>query len=199
MNRLSLLWACLLIGTCGTAASAEEAGSEPQRWAFAPRMDDFRDGALLDLRNLNEKIAGETGFVKSDAQGRFLLGNGTPVRFWAVGSSVLQSRPWTKRPLWPDEPSQPSLAAHARFLAKHGVNLVRLHTAMNPDTHAQPLPKLEDPNLSTRDYIWEAVAAMKQEGIYTMVTPYWAAAFKLPASYGFGTDNAHGLLFELHR
>jgi hypothetical protein len=167
---------------------------DSDRWPFAPAHDDFRTDALLDLRSLNEKTAGETGFVKTDGKGGFLRGDGQELRFWAVGSFVLEDRPWKPRPLWPEK-TAPSLTAHARFLAKHGVNLARAHFSLNPDTKKNPTAKLEDFNQDIRDYVWEFVAAMKQAGIYSMITPYWAAAFKPTESMGFGTDNAHALLF----
>ena len=49
-----------------------------------------RPRALLDLRYLNEKEAGQSGFVRLTADGDgFVLGDGTPVRFWAVGTEVV--------------------------------------------------------------------------------------------------------------
>src|SRR5437868_5507317 len=54
-------------------------------WDFAPPTDAFRPNAALDLRSLNETVAGRSGFVKRTPDGAdFALGNGRPVRFWAV-------------------------------------------------------------------------------------------------------------------
>jgi hypothetical protein len=165
------------------------------RWAFDPKPDDFKPDALLDLRSLNEDIAGQSGFVRTDGEGNFVRGDGQPLRFWAVGSSAGMQRPWAPRPLWSEVKTAPSLECHARFLAKHGVNLARMHVSLNPNTKKNPGAQLDELSTDTRDYIWEFVAAMKKAGIYSMLTPYWANAFKPTPSMGFGTDDAHGLLF----
>ena len=61
--------------------------NDANSWAFAPIEDAFTDNALLDLRSLNEKVAGENGFLRLSEDGNsFVLGDGTPVRFWAVDS-----------------------------------------------------------------------------------------------------------------
>jgi hypothetical protein len=163
-------------------------------WLFDPQPDDFRADAILDLRSMNEKVAGESGFVKNDGTGNFAKGDGTPLRFWAVGTGVLEE-PWVPRPQWPREKQKPDLKKHARFLAKRGVNLVRMHTSLEPDMKRNPSAKLEEVDEYTVNYIQECVAACKAEGIYTMVTPYWAARNKAAASLGLDTDDWHGLLF----
>jgi hypothetical protein len=150
----------------------------PGTWAFQPARDQFRPDALLDLRSLNEKQAGESGFVKVDAQGDFVLGNGKPVRFWAVNTNVGREKPFVARPLWSE--AEPDLAHHARFLAKRGVNMIRLHAALNPE----PNGKLTDFNRSQRDWIWRAVAAMKKEGIYATISPFWAEGSNVGPSWG---------------
>src|SRR4051794_33841214 len=73
----------ILVGV-GTATGQQEEGT----WAFAPPRDSFSPNALLDLRSLNEKTAGESGFVQRTPEGDFALGNGKPVRFWAVDEYV---------------------------------------------------------------------------------------------------------------
>src|SRR5262249_17062219 len=94
--------------------------ADPGTWAFEPDDDEFSPQALLDLRSLNEKVAGETGFVQRTPSGDFALGNGQPVRFWAVNSNGGPS------------PEIETIRRHARFLAKRGVNMVRWHGALNP-------------------------------------------------------------------
>ncbi|HEU4460255.1 MAG TPA: hypothetical protein VFR90_14135 [Methylibium sp.] len=175
---------------------------EPQRWdddagtwRFAPPPDRFSPDALLDLRSMNEAVAGETGFVRADGQGGFARGDGRPLRFWAVNSDVGR-RPHEKRPLWPE--AAPDLARHARFLAKRGVNLVRLHRQIAPDLERTPKAALDDIDERERDGIWRTVAAMKREGIYTALSPYWAAWMKFAAHWGIGggaQQPAWGLLF----
>ena len=46
----------------GEKSAASEVAAEG-RWAFQPPRDEFSPRALLDLRSLNEKFAGEHGFV----------------------------------------------------------------------------------------------------------------------------------------
>ena len=46
-------------------------------------MDDFRTDAILDLRKLNESIAGQDGFIQRKGA-NLVLGNGEIVRFWGV-------------------------------------------------------------------------------------------------------------------
>lgn len=166
---------------------------EPGRFAFVPKADDFSPGALLDLRYLNEKVAGEAGPLKVDpATGDFLLGSGKPVRFWCVNTGVAREKGFTARPL--GRKTEPDLARHARFLAKRGVNMVRLHAHVNPGAD-QPITAI---NEGDRDWIWRTVAAMKKEGVYTTISPYWANTTKFGASWnipGGANQSTHGVLF----
>jgi hypothetical protein len=155
-------------------------------WPFLPERDTFRADARFDLRGLNEKVAGQGGFVRLSPDGEsFVLGDGTPVRFWGVTTYVQRDRP------------AEDLAHHARFLAKRGVNMVRLHGHMEPkDKDA----KLTEPDRKVIEEAWKLVAAMKKEGIYTTLSPYWAANIKhVPASWGIEgwpeNESPQGLLF----
>lgn len=172
------------------ARQPNNAADEPGKWAFEPGRDDFRADALLDLRSLNEKVAGESGFIKTSTQGDFLLGNGKPVRFWAVNTSVGRERPFNPRPQ--GRKTEPDLARHARFLAKRGVNMTRLHAHLNPGKD-QPITAFNEPE---RDWIWRHVAAMKKEGIYTTISPYWANTTNIGPGWGIpGGENSHNMLF----
>jgi len=164
-------------------------------WRFEPAPDRFSADALLDLRGMNEPVAGAAGFVRSDGQGGFVRGDGQPLRFWAVNSDVAR-RPFDKRPLWPDTP--PDLARHARFLAKRGVNLVRMHRQIAPDLERTPQAAIDDIDERERDAVWRMVAAMKKEGIYSAISPYWAVPMKFAESWGIAggaQQSALGLLF----
>ena len=190
--RMTFL-ACLLTLSLFTACA--KAG-EPERWPFEPKRDTFSPSALLDLRSLNEKTAGESGFVAVEkTTGGFTLGNGKPVRFWCVGSDVAREKPYVARPRW--NAAEPDLAHHARFLAKRGVNMIRLHAHINPDLNGNPNAQLTDINEKERDWIWRSVAAMKKEGIYVTISPYWANTMQAKAEWGIPATNgdAHGLLF----
>ena len=192
-------WAlCCAAALVGAGVGAQQPASTPpasSSWAFQPAPDEFRADALLDLRSLNEAIAGETGFVRVDANGDFVRGDGRPIRFWAVNTDVAR-HPFTATPLGPR--NAPDLARHARFLAKRGVNMVRLHRQISPSLEAHPDAAFGDIDQAERDSIWRTVAAMRKEGIYTTISPYWAAPMKFAAAWGIaGGDkqSAFGLLF----
>ena len=143
---------------------AQFAQSAGDWWSFEPGMDAFSPTALLDLRDLNEKTAGEHGFLtRSGDGGGFANGAGTPMRFWAVNEYIQD----TDNPEW--------LAHKARWLAKRGVNMVRVHTQIAPDDADS---ELTDVNQKAVDRVWRLVAAMKKEGIYTTISPYWGVHVK---------------------
>lgn len=170
-----------------------QAGQVAETWSFTPARDEFRADALLDLRGLNEAVAGETGFVHLDAQGGFVRGDGKPIRFWAVNTDVAREA-FVAAPLGPQ--TAPDLTRHARFLAKRGVNMVRLHRQLSPPVQAGLT--LTDINRAERDSIWRSVAAMRREGIYSTISPYWAGAMKFPLASriaGGADQPASGLLF----
>jgi hypothetical protein len=154
-------------------------------WPFLPERDEFKSDAVFDLRGLNEKEAGQSGFVRLSRDGdSFVLADGSPVRFWGVTTYVQR-----------DHPSD--LAHHARFLAKRGVNMVRLHGELESK---EKEAKLTDIDHRTIDEAWKLVAAMKKEGIYTTISPYWAASLKhVPRSWGIEgwpeNQDPQGLLF----
>jgi hypothetical protein len=142
-----------------SAPALAQGSKEPATWAFEHPKDPFNAKALLDLRYLNEKEAGETGFLKLSADGNsFVRGDGKPIRLWAVGSDVYQKG------------SKADMAQHARFLAKLGVNMVRVHMQLAPGPQGS---KLTDVDQGLIDRIWQFVAAMKKEGIYVTISPYW--------------------------
>lgn len=170
-----------------------QAPSVPERWAFEPKPDDFSQHALLDLRFLNEESAGESGFLRTNAEGDIVLGDNTPMRIWAVNTTVGREKPFVARPQ--GRKTEPDLERHARFLAKRGVNMVRLHAHINPPRTAGSLHSI---NTAERDWIWRTVAAMKKEGIYTVVSPYWANTMEFNKDWGYPLADgatAHSLLF----
>lgn len=183
-RRLSLggcAAALALIGAAFLTPAQAQEGQELGTWAFQ-YPDNTKPGALLDLRSLNEKTAGESGFVHLSTDGNsFVLGNGKPVRFWACGSDVYRSSP-------------EDMAKQARFLAKLGVNMVRLHTQIAPDTDG-PITHVNESEIKG---IWQMVAALKKEGIYTTISPYWANG-KKATQWGIdgytGQTDLWGLLF----
>lgn len=91
----------------GESANAKE----PGWFAWEPSADPFADSPI-DLRYLNEKFAGARGYVRREGN-HFVLGDGTPVRFWLTQANL-------------DQMQKPMIDLHARRLAKYGVNLVRM-------------------------------------------------------------------------
>ena len=160
-------------------------------WEFNPKPDTFSAAAMIDLRSMNEAVAGEHGYIQADKNGDFVRGDGQPIRFWAVNTNVGREKPWVARPRWTQ--TEPSLDNHARFLAKRGVNLIRLHAQIAPSDKQA----ITDVNMGDIDWIWRSVAAMKKQGIYSVVSPYWMVPTKIPAGWDIpgGAQKADGLLF----
>src|SRR5688572_15411790 len=155
-QRLTVFAAALAILIPDQAATPTV--PEGGKWVFDPPQDEFSAESLLDLRSLNEKVAGQSGHVTLTPDGNdFLLGDGKPARFWAVNSSYYGK----------------NLDRHAQFLAKRGVNMVRFHGNI---TSGQ---KLEAIDLEERDKLWRTVAAMRKAGIYVTFSPYWAGASQI--------------------
>ena len=136
-------------------------------FAYEPGLDAFSADALLDLRGLNEEQAGQSGFVRRNG-GQFELGDGTPVRFWAVG--VGSNRAGQDRD---------AVDYLARRLAKLGVNMVRYHSPMFDNSE-------EPGNIHQRklDNLCYMIASMKQQGIYTKLSFYFPSWFKVRPRYG---------------
>jgi hypothetical protein len=148
----------VVFGFFATCVSANDA----KTWPFQPGRDTFSDAALLDLSDLNEQTAGEHGFVRRSSEGAgFVRGDGEPIRFWAVNTSVAHK-------------GLSALREHARFLAKRGVNMVRFHGQI-PQVGKDGGP-MSAINKGQRARLWQMVSAMKQEGIYVTFSPYYPHA-----------------------
>lgn len=167
MARPTLIPFALLFATSSTLAVLLEPApafgqdfTGPGTWQFTHPTDPFEARALLDLRFLNEKEAGATGFLKVAPDGSgFVRGDGKPIRLWAIGSDVYRKA------------SAEETARHARFLAKVGINMVRIHTQLAPGAKGSKLTNVDEKEING---IWQFVAALKKEGIYVTISPYWA-------------------------
>jgi hypothetical protein len=126
--------------------------SNAQDWyTFNPPEDSFAESPI-DLRGLNEKEAGEHGFIAAKGD-RFVFSNSSEaVRFWAVNGP-------------PHELTGEALKKSARRLAKYGVNLCRLHGGMFDKVGNVDPPKIA--------HAQEMVEALKAEGIYTHFSIYF--------------------------
>ncbi|WP_201767043.1 hypothetical protein, partial [Novipirellula maiorica] len=168
----------------GKLKPGEKTGlADPGTWAFEPARDAFSPDSLLDLSSMNDKPAGAKGRVARSSDGAsFVDGSGKPLRFWAVNTSV-QYR---------DDIA--AVREHARWLAKRGVNMVRHHGHLAP-RHGE---KLGDANTEDIEAAWRLIAAMKEQGIYVTLSPYWAVSVKPDPAWGLKDaegENLTGLLF----
>ena len=139
-----------------------------ETWDFvAPKDDTFTADALLDLRSLNEKQSGESGFVKLSPDGNsFARGDGQPIRFWAVGADG-----WMMKPEEMDR--------QCRWLAKLGVNLVRLHFIVASKDDKDPITALNEKIVAG---VHRYIKAARDCGIYVCLSPWWAH-HEMPASW----------------
>ena len=183
ITRSAFVFLMMALVSSTQAQEVQSAGPVIGSWAFNYPHHGPSARPLLDLRYLNEKEAGQSGFVQLTRDGNgFALGDGTPVRFWGVGSQV------NRRPA-------AEIARHVQFLARIGVNLVRLHTDLAPKQQGSPVTAVD---MKEIDGIWRFVAAAKKEGIYTIISPYWPSG-KAADGWGIegysGTTELWGLLF----
>src|ERR1041385_3401188 len=144
--------AILTLNLVFMSAAAALGADDPGWFAFNPKPDPFTESPI-DLRFLNEKFAGEHGFI-TVKDGHFVhSANGQPVRFWAVNGPASDTK------------DRPALRQTARLLAKYGVNLVRRHGAVfNKDGEVDPAAVKRCAAI---------VEEMKPEGIYTHLSIYF--------------------------
>jgi len=180
MHKFYLTFVTILLGVMPVCAQTPEA-----KWTMDFPDDKFTADAALDLRYLNEEVAGQNGFIQLSADGKsFATANGEPVRFWAMnGASISKDQ------------TDAELAYYARFLAKMGVNIVRFHGNIQPKKET---PNINEPNMDEINAIWRTVAAMKKEGIYTVISPFWGGYMDpVPAAWGLGEYTGAGDLWGL--
>lgn len=140
----------------GKIKPGEKYGRAPEGFfPFEPDRDPYA-GSAISMRHLNERFAGENGPIA--AKGRDLVhsGTGQRVRFWAVNTGMDSVRK-----------DRASVDEQARFWAKRGVNMVRVHGAIWRDDDFTRL------DTDLRDRLHYYVAAMKREGIYVHLSTYF--------------------------
>ncbi|NLF39355.1 hypothetical protein GX586_07910, partial [bacterium] len=156
--------------------------SSNDSWAFVPPDDPFTTNSAFDLRALNEKTAGETGFIRLSPDGNsFVKGDGSPIRFWSAVDG-------------PGRKSPEEMDFHCRFIAKLGVNMVRIHGGLYNNKEGA---KITDVNEREIDGIFRFVAACKSNGIYLTISPFWAHT-TAPESWGiegYEKQQLWGILF----
>ncbi len=156
------------------------AATVPNGFMFDPEPDPFADSPI-DLRYLNETVAGEQGMIRRQGEAFIHANTKRPVRFWAINTNP--------ESLAMDDDS---MAYMARFLAKQGVNMVRLHGRLWSEQEFRTITP------ETIDRLFAFVAAMKQEGIYTCLSIYFPLWLNLNQDSGFPGytgQNPFALLF----
>jgi len=154
----------------------------PGWFLFDPDADPF-ESSPIDLRSLNESVAGENGFIQVNGESFVQPKTLKPVRFWAVNTGI--------ESIYMD---QSSLQFMARFLAKKGVNMVRLHGSIWEEN----IHKFDPADLKR---VFTFINALKQEGIYTTLSIYFPLWFEFKPTTGFpGYTGQHpfSLLFFNH-
>jgi hypothetical protein len=172
------------------ATRMAEVARANEGWVPCPVGRDGFSNSPLDLRFLNEKFAGENGGIVRRGDAFAHRDTGEPLRFWGVNGP-------------PHELKGGDLARCARMLASRGVNLVRIHGAVfDEKTGALDPAKVRQ--------VREIVAAMKKEGIYSLLSVYFPLWMKPTAGTGWregydGSKHPFALLYfepefqQLHR
>jgi hypothetical protein len=127
------------------------ASGEAGWFAFDPKPDPYAATSAIDLRSLNEKQAGDGGFIGVKGSRFVHTKTGEPVRFWAVNG--------------PPGRDRESLRRDAKVLAKRGVNLARIHHGYFDKTGAVDMEEVR--------HALEVVEALKAEGIYSHFSIYF--------------------------
>ncbi len=138
----------------------------------------------IDLRGLNEELAGQSGFVRVAPGGRgFVRGDGEPIRFWGTHTGLRSE--WTE-----DEHRE-----YVRGLARMGVNLVMAGTIAKPAPEQDDIDVI-DPQIL--DDLWRHIAMLKEHGIYSAVRGTWfhSGLGIDPGIEGYGAkDGLYGVIF----
>ncbi len=135
----------------GAIKPGQATASQADWFAFDPKADPFHADNAIDLRSLNEEVAGQGGFIAAKGSQFVHSSTGEPVRFWAVNGPAGKDRE--------------ALRIEARILAKRGVNLVRIHHGY--------FDKKGDVDPAAILHAIDVVETMKAEGIYSHFSIYF--------------------------
>lgn len=131
--------------------------NQPGWFAFQPAPDSF-GFSPIDLRYLNEREAGEKGFIRVNGEDFVHEKTGEAARFWAVnvGMGFVGS-------------ARSELDIYARAMAKRGVNMVRVHGAIYTSSGTN-FGRVDTNRVAQLHYF---IKALKREGIYTSLSIYF--------------------------
>lgn len=166
----------------GKLKPSEKTQLEIAGWfPFDPDADNF-ESSPIDLRSLNEKFAGEKGFITVKGDQFIHSKTNEPVRFWGVnaGPDIVRL-------------PKPFVDYLARHLAKLGVNIVRVHGSVWQRDNIRNI------DAEYLDKLFYFIAAMKREGIYTGLSIYFPLWLRLSEQRdgfaGYKDENPFALLF----
>ena len=113
--------------------------------------DQFSHKSIIDVCDLLDKPAGVHGLLHRDGND-FRFEDGTPVKFWGCDASMTDTTESRQR--------------QARFYAKHGINMVRMHPVEDMLGSLQGPPGGRYFNATNLDKLDQWFAALKKNGIY---------------------------------
>ncbi len=132
--------------------TARSGPAAPDEWfPVVMEADPLDPQSVIDMSALVEAPAGQHGFLKRRGEALQFERAAGPVKFWGVGAPPLGSTP--------EEMEQA-----ARWLRKHGINIVRQHTMIEAVGLVDRDGKFDAARLDRYDR-W--FAALKAEGIYS--------------------------------
>ncbi len=165
MMRLLVNMLIMLCAGIGTARAVEPfIPTDQNSWAFPADCPDPAAPSPIDVRYLNEPVAGANGPLTPSADGHSLVrADGKPFRAWMVhmphgGDNAFTTDAW----------SMDDYRRSARFLARLGVNLGVIGAI---DPGAKDDAKRVNPQVMS--YIHKSVAAAREQGMYTQLRVAW--------------------------
>lgn len=180
-----------------TELTSENWTDASKHWVFT-YQEQAGKTRTLDLSFLNARDRNPTSFVRVSADGGFERGDGSAIRFWAVGTGVWDTVIRDKGGWYQAEPSTVAdLDAHLAHLARIGVNMVRIHADLYDNSEGAPITAVD---ATVIDRIQRFCARAAPHGIFVTVSPFWAHGTKVPASWnlaGYTGDDVAlwGLVF----
>ena len=149
-------------GPAGTLQPPVDMPAEPAADAWYPfHHADIKEGdSELDLSALLETPSGLHGAL-TQAGGDYQFEDGTPVKFWGVGTAVPET--------------EDNMHKQAKFYRRMGINLIRIHTVhdvlgglISPEGDG---PRTFDP--VRIDRLDRYVSILKEQGIYMQWSIFW--------------------------
>ncbi len=170
----------------GDLKPGQKYGTAPEGWfAFEPDVDRYRDDAMLDLSGMAAEDIDRLGRIVRSGETFTYEKGGEVVRLWSVNSGM--AIPQMPRPV---------MDSLVKFLAKRGINCVRLHGLWAYGSG----PEATDVDPRKVDNAFYFIAKLKENGIYVSISPYFQHWVNLSQSKKFpGYEKVkNGRPFTLH-